>query len=171
MTGVTVYLSVGSNMGDSHANCLEGIARVGGLPGTRVTRTSRFYKTAPVDFLDQDWFVNGTVQIETTLEPLDLIRGLKSVEQSMGQISKSVRFGPRIIDLDILLYGELVMETELLSIPHPRMQNRMFVLKPLCDIDSDLRHPVLGVTIRELMERIENDPDQTVLDYTSGGSK
>ncbi|MFH1154327.1 MAG: 2-amino-4-hydroxy-6-hydroxymethyldihydropteridine diphosphokinase [Pseudomonadota bacterium] len=164
-----VYIAVGSNMGSSYDNCIQGIDRLNGLDGTRVVQRSKFYRTAPMDYLDQDWFINGAVEIETTLEPLELIRGLKMLERSMGQFEKSVRFGPRVIDLDILLFEDRVIDTRDLIIPHPRMQNRSFVLKPLCDIGADVRHPVLGLTIRQLMEHIENDPDQTVLEYSPGG--
>ena len=164
----TAYLSIGSNLGDKYANCLEGVDRVDALDLTRVVAVSGFYRTEPVDFLDQAWFVNGALKIETGLEPLELIHRLKETERRLGQIEKEVRFGPRIIDLDIILYGNTVMDTGVLTIPHPRMHQRCFVLKPLCDIGADTVHPVLGETMEQLLKRIEHDHGQEVMAYNKG---
>ncbi|MBI9088294.1 MAG: 2-amino-4-hydroxy-6-hydroxymethyldihydropteridine diphosphokinase [Desulfobacterium sp.] len=163
------YLSIGSNLGDKYENCLQGVDKVDALEQTRVVGVSKFYRTEPVDFLDQAWFVNGALKIETTLAPLLLIQRLKETERLMGQMEKEVRFGPRIIDLDIIFYGTTVMDTNILTIPHPRMHERCFVLKPLCDLETDMVHPVLGETMAGLLKRIENDHGQEVMEYIKGG--
>ena len=165
----TAYLSIGSNLGDKYANCLKGVDEVDALDLTRVVAVSGFYRTEPVDFLDQAWFVNGALKIETALAPLMLIQLLKETERLMGQMQKEVRFGPRIIDLDIIFYGTTVMDTDILTIPHPRMHERCFVLKPLCDLEADMVHPVLGETMEQLLKRIENDHGQEVMEYIKGG--
>jgi len=164
----TAYLSIGSNLGDRFANCILGADRVNELPGTRVVAVSKFYKTEPVDFLDQAWFVNGALKIETGIDPFELIRNLKNIELSLGQIEKEVRFGPRIIDLDIIFYGNRVICTDSLEIPHPRMDKRCFVLKPLCDIGKGVVHPVTGKSTQQLLNEIDNSHGQQVMEYTKG---
>ncbi len=137
------YISVGSNLGDKCQNCLEGITAVENMPGTAILARSPFYETEPVDFTQQDWFVNGIIKVKTEKTPESLLTALKEIEKAMGR-TKTVRFGPRVIDLDIVLYDELVLDTPGLVIPHPRMHRRRFVLKPICDIDPNLHHPVLS---------------------------
>ena len=165
---ITAYLSIGSNLGDKFSNCILGADRVNELPETRVVAVSKFYKTEPVDFLDQAWFVNGALKIETGLDPFELMKSLKKIEFSLGQIEKEVRFGPRIIDLDIIFYGNRVIRTESLEIPHPRMDKRCFVLKPLCDIGKGVVHPVIGRSTEQLLNEIENSHGQKVMEYTKG---
>jgi len=104
-----------------------------------------------MDYLDQDWFVNGAVGMETSLEPLDLLEKLKQVQADLGTREKTVRFGPRVIDLDILLYDDRIMKSQELTIPHERMHQRAFVMVPLCDIAMDRMHPVLKRTMHELL--------------------
>ena len=164
----TVYLSVGSNLGNKYANCIRGVEKLDELEDTRVVAVSQFYRTEPVDFLPQAWFVNGALKIETGLDPFELIDHLKGIEIFLGQIEKEVRFGPRVIDLDIVLFGNRVIDTEILTIPHQRMDKRCFVLKPLCDIGAKVVHPVLGETMERLLKRIENDQGQKVMAYTKG---
>ncbi len=167
----TAYIAIGSNLGDKYENCLKGVGKIDALEQTRVVAVSKFYRTEPVDFLDQAWFVNGALKIETVLAPLLLIQRLKETERLLGQMEKEVRFGPRIIDLDIILYGNTVMDTEVLTIPHPRMHKRCFVLKPLCDIAAETVHPVLGETMDRLLKCIENDHGQEVMAYNKGGQQ
>lgn len=149
------YLSVGSNMGDRLSNCRRGIDAVGASESTSVLRCSRFFRTEPVDFRDQDWFVNAAAEIETALDPFQLLAELQAVQVSVGQGEKSVRFGPRVLDLDIIFYDNVVMDTPSLMIPHPRMHMRHFVLKPICDINPDVVHPVLQKSMAELLDSLD----------------
>ena len=146
----TIYLGLGSNIGDRQAN-LE--AALAGLPaiGVRVTRASPVYETEPVDFTDQRWFLNLVVEAETELFPLQLLARLQRIERDLGRV-RTVAKGPRTLDIDILLYGQAVIQRPDLEIPHPRMAERRFVLAPLADLAPDLRHPVTRKTVRELLE-------------------
>jgi 2-amino-4-hydroxy-6-hydroxymethyldihydropteridine diphosphokinase len=146
-----IYLSLGSNMGDRAAN----IARaVDGLRerGVGIVRQSSLYETEPVDFLDQDWFLNCVVEAETDLTPEELMRTLLEVERSLGR-ERRVPKGPRVIDIDILLYGAELVRMPELKIPHPRMAERGFVLAPFAEIAPGVRHPVFEKTIAELLAR------------------
>ena len=118
-----------------------------------------------MDFTDQDWFVNGMVKIETTLSPRHLMTGLKEIEHAMGQFEKSVRFGPRRIDLDIIFYGDRVLNDAVVTLPHPRMHKRRFVLQPLCDIAPKVVHPVLNRSVCMLLAALDDGPDQRVIPY------
>ena len=113
------------------------------------------YRTEPVDYKDQDWFVNYVVKIKTTLDPFSLLDTVKSIERSAGRTGDGIRFGPRVLDLDIILYDMMVLDTSKLVIPHPRMHKRHFVLKPICDIDPDIIHPVFNTTMQSLLEDLD----------------
>ncbi|MBF0210714.1 MAG: 2-amino-4-hydroxy-6-hydroxymethyldihydropteridine diphosphokinase [Desulfamplus sp.] len=159
----TVFISIGSNMGDKYANCIRGIEHINQLHGTKVVDIAHFYKTSPVDYKEQEWFINSALKIETELEPDNLMVTLKNIEEKIGQYEKSVRFGPRIIDLDIIFYDDMLINRDNLTIPHPRMDKRCFVLKPLCDIAPNLIHPILGHSLKELLKVVENDKEQQIL--------
>ncbi|MBF0377532.1 MAG: 2-amino-4-hydroxy-6-hydroxymethyldihydropteridine diphosphokinase [Desulfamplus sp.] len=158
----TVFISIGSNMGDKYANCIMGIEHIKKLNETEIVDIANFYKTEPVDYKDQDWFINSVLKIKTTLEPEILMANLKNIEQRLGQYEKKVRFGPRIIDLDIIFYGDMVINRDNLTIPHPRMDKRCFVLKPLCDIAPEIIHPILGYSAKELLKEVEDDQEQKI---------
>jgi len=145
----TVYLSLGSNLGDRAKNLQEGTA---GLrkAGINVTRISSIYETEPVDYLDQPWFLNIAMEAETELAPAALLQALRGIETRMGS-KKLVAKGPRLIDVDILLYANEVIDTPALQIPHPRMHLRRFVLHPLAEIAPGARHPILGMTAAEML--------------------
>ena len=152
----TAFISVGSNLGDKLDNCQRGVASL--TPnGCRLVAQSDIYRTEPVDYLDQDWFVNYVVQIETQLEPLELLRVIHTIQKEAGRVRDKIRFGPRILDLDIILYDALTIDTSDLVIPHPRMHKRRFVLQPLCDIDPTLIHPVLNVGMLSLLQALDDD--------------
>ena len=145
----TIYLSLGSNLGDRAANLDQAIAA---LPesGVRVLRRSSIYETEPVDFLAQPWFLNCVVEAETSLPPRELLEALQGIERRMGS-RKLVARGPRIIDLDVLFYNNSVIRSEDIEIPHPRMTERRFVLVPFAELAPTLRHPVFLATIAELL--------------------
>ena len=149
-------IALGSNLdsrfGDREANVREALRRLGELG--EVKAVSRFYDTEPVGVVDQPWFLNAAVVLETELEPVELMRALLRIEQEMGR-ERVVTKGPRVIDLDLLLYGDRVMSTAELTLPHPEMQERRFVLEPLGEVAGKWVHPVLGSTVGELLEQLQ----------------
>src|SRR5262252_8284006 len=146
----TVYLSLGSNLQDRDANLRAAIAALSGAE-VRVRRVSSFYETEPKDYLDQPWFLNCVVEGETQAEALPLLRRLREIETAMGS-RKEFAKGPRLLDIDMLLYGDETIETEELQIPHPRMLERKCVLAPLAEIAPKLRHPAWNGTADKLLE-------------------
>lgn len=154
------FISVGSNLGDKLEQCRRGADALAAGGEIQITGRSRMYKTEPVDFTEQDWFVNCVIRIETALSPFELLDRLQSVERQAGRTAESIRFGPRVLDLDILLYDGLIMDDPRLILPHPRMHRRRFVLKPLCDIDPHRVHPVLGQTAATLLAALGEDGQQ-----------
>jgi len=144
-----VYLSLGSNLGDREVNLRAGIAALSGA-GARVTRTSAIYETEPVDYLDQGWFLNCVAEAETDLEPLELLRKLRAIEAGLGS-KKVIAKGPRILDIDILLYGQETIATKELQVPHPRMLERKFVLVPMAEIAAEATHPYWPGTAAEML--------------------
>jgi 2-amino-4-hydroxy-6-hydroxymethyldihydropteridine diphosphokinase len=159
----TVFISLGSNMGDKLENCRHAVAALSALDLTRVVACSPFYKTEPVDYTDQDWFINAVVKVETELTPQDLLARLKEIQQNAGRTHDTVRFGPRIIDLDILFYDDRVIRTAGLEVPHPRMHKRRFVLQPICDIEPHILHPILKTTVEHLLEQLDDDAQSVEL--------
>jgi 2-amino-4-hydroxy-6-hydroxymethyldihydropteridine diphosphokinase len=149
MAEKTVYFSLGSNVGDREENLRAAIAALGDA-GVRVTRVSSFYDTEPVDFLEQAWFLNCAVAGETDVSALELLRALRGLELRMGS-KKVVAKGPRLIDMDILLYGTETIDTPELQVPHPRMHLRRFVLVPLAEIAPALKHPSWPKTVSEMV--------------------
>jgi 2-amino-4-hydroxy-6-hydroxymethyldihydropteridine diphosphokinase len=162
MSTHSVIISVGSNMGDKRANCQQGIDRLLSA-GCVLVNVSRFYRTSPVDYLDQDWFVNAAVKVETPLAPLDLLAALQAIQKQAGRTKSGIRFGPRVLDLDIIFYDQLVMKTAELEIPHPRMHKRRFVLRPICDIDPEIVHPLLNIPLKSLLKQL-GDNEQEVFE-------
>ena len=152
-----VYLSLGSNVGDRDANLRSAIERLRALG--EIVAVSSFYETEPVEFTAQPRFLNCVVKLSTEKMPKQLLACILEVEQQMGR-RRTEKKGPRIIDIDILLFGSSIIETKGLTVPHPSMQERRFVLEPLAEIASDVRHPVFKRTIRELRDALP--PGQAV---------
>jgi len=132
----TATLSLGSNRGDRAENLRVALQKIGELPSTRVVKTSTFHETDPVGGPPQGKFLNAAARLETGLEPLNLLRSLQKIEQEMGRPADHERWGPRVIDLDLLTYDNRVLNTPELTLPHPRMQERAFVLDPLSEIEN-----------------------------------
>jgi 2-amino-4-hydroxy-6-hydroxymethyldihydropteridine diphosphokinase len=152
----TAFVGVGSNLGDKRDNCLQGIAALTADGHSRLLDQSRLYRTEPVDYPDQDWFVNCAVQIETCLDPFALLSVLQGIQKKAGRVQDVIRFGPRILDMDVIFYDACIIDHPELTLPHPRMHLRRFVLKPLCDMDPALRHPILGRTVQHLLDNLED---------------
>jgi 2-amino-4-hydroxy-6-hydroxymethyldihydropteridine diphosphokinase len=160
----TAYIGVGSNIGNKILNGKNGIDALTKSNKAVVKDWSRFYKTEPVDYKDQDWFINFVVKIETIFDPSHLLDELKSIERNAGRLNDAIRFGPRILDLDIILYDDLAENSAELVIPHPRMHKRRFVLKPICDIDPKIIHPVLQKNMEYLLNRLDEN-EQRITEY------
>ena len=150
MTEMTVYLSLGSNVGEREANLRAAIAALTGA-GVRLVKVSSFYETEPVDFVEQAWFLNCVVEGETETSAEELLRALREIEAQMGS-RKLVAKGPRLIDIDILLYGQETIDTPVLQVPHPRMHLRRFVLVPLAEIAPQAVHPGLNKIVKQMLE-------------------
>lgn len=149
-----VFISIGSNLGDPVRNCCRGIEALCAGPDVRLLAQSQFYWTEPVDYEDQDWFANAAIKIETQLQPLQLLQKMQAVQKSCGRKDQGIRFGPRILDLDIILYEDRVLNIAGLIIPHPRMHKRRFVLQPICDIDPSVMHPVINKNMQSLLDLV-----------------
>jgi len=150
-------IALGSNLesefGDRKANLYEAVERIGALGVVQAVST--FYDTEPVGYLAQPRFLNGALLLETEMEPLELMRGLLEVERGMGR-ERVIAKGPRVIDLDLLLDGGVVMNTAELTLPHPEMHERRFVLEPLAEIAPEMVHPVLERTVEQMLNAVTN---------------
>ncbi|MCI2890949.1 2-amino-4-hydroxy-6-hydroxymethyldihydropteridine diphosphokinase [Staphylococcus hominis] len=156
---VQAYLGLGSNIGDRKQLLLTAIDLIGNIKGIKITKQSSIYETAPIGYTDQPNFLNLCLEIETKLSPQQLLKHCLDIEQQLHRV-REIRWGPRTLDIDILLYSDNIIETDNLSVPHPRMQERAFVLIPLNDIASDKQDPRLNQKIRDLVF-----PDDTVKKY------
>jgi 2-amino-4-hydroxy-6-hydroxymethyldihydropteridine diphosphokinase len=156
---ITAYIGLGSNIGDRKGSCLQALellSRAG-----RVKQVSSYYCTEPVGNRDQEEFVNAVAELETSLSPEQLLAACRAIEDALGR-RRSVHWGPRTIDLDILLYGDQVIESTNLTIPHPFLTSRGFVLIPLCEIAPQVVHPILKKTAAQLLHELK-DPHRVVV--------
>ena len=157
-----VYIGIGSNLGDRHQNCLTALDMLQKTPGCKLTGHSDWYWTEPVGVKDQERYVNAVASISTELSAHDLLRKLLAIEQDMGRVRRK-RWESRIIDLDLLLYGREVIDEKHLTVPHPLMHLRRFVLVPLVQLEPNLRHPSLGQTMSELLAKLPEDGQEVGL--------
>jgi len=149
----TAFLALGSNIGDREANLRDAATRLESHEIHLLCRSS-LYETAPQELLDQPWFLNAVVQVETSLFPMQLLARVREIERQMGRRRVTPK-GPRNIDIDILFYGRTVIATAELEVPHPRIAQRRFVLEPLAEIAPEFRHPQTGKTANEMLAALE----------------
>jgi 2-amino-4-hydroxy-6-hydroxymethyldihydropteridine diphosphokinase len=155
---MAAYLSLGSNLGDRAKNLQDAVAALAAA-GVNVVRVSSLCETEPVDYLDQPWFLNCAAEVQTDLTASDLLHALRAIEAQMGS-QKLIAKGPRLLDMDILLYGDEVIDTPELQIPHPRMHLRRFVLQPLAEIAPQAQHPRAHQSIADLLA---STPDKSIV--------
>lgn len=155
------YIGVGSNLGQPQARCLDAVERLRRLPKTRLTGVSPWYLSRPVGVIDQEWFVNGVTRMETRLPAAELLRGLLEIEADMGRVRKQ-RWEARVIDLDLLIYGNGCLREEGLTVPHPELHLRRFVLVPLADLDPSLVHPGLGRAVGDLLDSLDAEGQELI---------
>lgn len=156
----SIHLGLGTNLGDRAANLRAALAALGELG--HVTARSSLWETAPLYVTDQPAFLNMAAGMESALSPLELLRGLKRLEGELGRVA-SIRFGPRLIDLDILLFEGVVMDLPELTLPHPRLGERRFALAPLAEIAGPLVHPLSGKTVAAMLAELPEDDDIRLL--------
>jgi 2-amino-4-hydroxy-6-hydroxymethyldihydropteridine diphosphokinase len=154
--GVITFIGIGANLGDPAKSCRDSFSRMDRIEGVRVVRHSSLYRTEPIGNSDQPWFVNAVAEIRTVLHPRDLLLALKAIEKEMGRPAENTRWGPRVIDFDILFYGQEVIREESLTIPHPELHRRRFVMEPLHEIASYVIHPLFGISIQGLRDRLDD---------------
>lgn len=152
---VQVFLALGTNLDDREKNLIQAIDALHGVPGINVLAMSNVYETDPVGYVDQPAFLNMVVKVETTLDPETLLENTLRIEQELGRV-RTVRWGPRLIDIDILFYGSQLVNTPDLQIPHPSLVDRAFVLVPLRDLWGDETLPVFNRTIQYFIEKTDD---------------
>jgi 2-amino-4-hydroxy-6-hydroxymethyldihydropteridine diphosphokinase len=152
-----VYIGIGSNLGDRESNIRQAVDQLAALPQCRLVRLSSLYDSDPVGLLDQPPFLNAVAMLECELPPKQLLWNLNLIESRLGRV-RAGHWGPRTIDLDILFYSNLVLEEPELTIPHPEVENRAFVLIPLNEIDPFLPHPRTGLVVSEMLKRLKSYP-------------
>lgn len=155
------YIGIGSNLGDKRRNCEQAVERIGRIRGCRLLHCSPWFLTRPVGVEGQDWYVNGALSLETEISARDLLARLLEVESAMGRV-RAGKWGPRVIDLDLLLYGEEIISDEDLQVPHPFMHTRRFVLVPMVHLAPQLVHPVLRRTMADLLSSLEGEGQDVV---------
>ena len=157
------YIAIGSNMGDKREYCETGIAALTKSGKCTLKAQSPYYLTEPVDYKEQDWFLNAVIKIETYLDPIRLLILLQEIQKNSGRRKDAIRSGPRILDFDIIFYDDVVFKAPGLEIPHPRMHKRRFVLKPICDIDPKIIHSVSRKDVRYLLDSLDVSEQRIIL--------
>lgn len=162
LMGDAVLLSLGSNLADRAGQLRQALNAIALLPETQVTKVSRLYETAPLGELNQPAFLNVAAEIKTGLAPLELLNAAKGIERDLGRVD-GPRWGPRLIDIDIILWGETVINEDALTIPHAQFRQRAFVLAPMCEIAPDARDPLTARTVRQLLDLLDTEGQVTPL--------
>ena len=150
-----VFLGLGTNLGDKELNLKKAVAEIEEFIG-KILRTSSIYETEPWGFMTDEKFLNLVVKAETELKPLQLLDKIHKIESALGRVRSEVQYSPRVIDIDILLYENIIIAEDNLKVPHPLMKDRKFVLIPLCEIEPGMVHPVLGKPFTELLDECED---------------
>ena len=145
------YIAIGSNIGNPRYNCIEAIREMSKNDSMKIISKSSFYQTSPISPIKQEWFINSVIKINTSLTPIKLLTNLLNIESTMGRVRKE-KWGPRLIDLDLLFYDNQILNEENIIIPHPEISKRNFVLIPLCEIAENLNHPTLKKNIKTLLQ-------------------
>jgi 2-amino-4-hydroxy-6-hydroxymethyldihydropteridine diphosphokinase len=156
LNGIISYIGIGSNLGDALKNCRHAVESLSLAKGIEISRVSSFYKTEPVGIENQNLFINAVIEIKTVLSARNLFQDLQNIEKDMGR-EVEVKGGPRIIDLDLLFYGQEVIRDHDLIVPHPEIPKRRFVLEPICEIASYFIHPAFGISMRGLKDRLSDN--------------
>ena len=159
---IVCFIGIGSNVADPVSNCLESIDLIALFSHIRITKKSSLYRTEPVGLKEQKWFVNGVIEIKTKYTATTLLKILQQIESDMGRIREE-KWGPRTIDLDILFYGQEVIKEKDLSVPHPELHKRRFVLIPMYEIAPYVIHPAFGISIKGLLSRLQDEGRVEVL--------
>ena len=157
----TAFVALGSNLGDRKAYLSSALKRLEGIPQTRVIQISQWYETDSVGGPPQGSYLNGVAELQTGLDPATLLSHLQGIERAIGRPAEHVRWGPRIIDLDLLSFDAVILKTPALAVPHPRMHERRFVLVPLAEIAPEWVHPELQRSVKELLEALSHADYQT----------
>jgi len=168
VTGILCYIGIGSNLGNPVQNCRNAIEKVSHIQGVQLVKISSLYLTEPVDInkdKHQDWFINAVAEVKTNLRARELLIKLQGIETEMGR-KREIKGEARVIDLDLLFYGQDIINEDNLNVPHPEIYKRRFVLEPLSEIASFYIHPAFGVSIRGLKDRLQ---DQSVVELYNGG--
>lgn len=148
------FLGIGGNIGDKEKNIGDAIFYLKNTTGINVEKVSSFYETEPVGYVDQDWFLNVVVKISTSLEPYKLLKVCQDIEEELKRV-RLIRWGPRSIDVDVLLYEDFISEDEKLIVPHPRMTDRAFVMVPLYEIEKEIS--INGINIKKIIENLKGE--------------
>jgi len=150
-----VFIGLGSNLGDRKKNIENSVDLLVGTKKTNLLKRASYYETEPVG-PNQPWFINTAIKVETNLSPEGLLDSCKAVERRIGRFD-TTHWGPRLVDLDLLLFGDRVLNTERLEVPHPQMEKREFVLRPVIELEPELIHPELDLPLKELLTKTEGD--------------